>query len=346
MYFRGIILRQHLYELEIFTYNKVRPSIVAGGRNMQLNQLEYLLALSREGSYQKAAKRLHVSQSTISMAIKNLEDELDYLLVQRSNKGISFTEKGKLVLEKAVEIESDIQELLNLKNTFLSEIAGKFFIAGSSHYYNLQLVSLIIKLQERYPRLQICLEDNNNLDIIREVAQKACLMGLVQLNSIDEIFYLSEIEKYNLIFELVEQENMYFVVGPKHPFYQAEGVTLEDFLRYSVIISRYQMSEIFSNYLRTNGYQGRIVILHDIYASRNLVENSDFCAMLIPEFGTFFDNSIYKQNLKTVSIKNFSCNYKIGWVYRKNGYSERENKTVHLVQREWTKMMKEVRTLQ
>ena len=93
--------------------------MIAGGGRMQLNQLDYLLALSREGSYQKAAKRLHVSQSTISMAIKNLEDELDYLLVQRSSKGISFTEKGKLVLEKAAAIDTELQELLNLKNTFL-----------------------------------------------------------------------------------------------------------------------------------------------------------------------------------------------------------------------------------
>ncbi len=138
---------------------------------MQLNQLDYLLALSREGSYQKAAKRLHVSQSTISMAIKNLEDELDYLLVQRSSKGISFTEKGKLVLEKAAAIDTELQELLNLKNTFLDEMAGKVFITGASHYYNLQLVDLIIQLQEQYPRLQICLEDRNNLEIIREVAQ-------------------------------------------------------------------------------------------------------------------------------------------------------------------------------
>ena len=96
---------------------------------MQLNQLEYLLALSREGSYQKAAKRLNVSQSTISMAVKNLEDELDFQILQRNNKGLLFTEKGKQILEKSIEIESDMQELLNLKSTFMDEMAGRFFVA-------------------------------------------------------------------------------------------------------------------------------------------------------------------------------------------------------------------------
>lgn len=197
---------------------------------MQLNQLEYLLALSREGSYQKAAKRLNVSQSTISMAVKNLEDELDYLLVERSSKGISFTEKGKLVLEKAAGIDTDLRELLNLKNTFLDEMAGKVFIAGASHGYNLQLVDLIIQLQEQYPRLQICLEDRNNLEIIREVAQGSYLMGLLQLNSVDEIFYQNEIEKYNLEFSIVAQGKTCFAIGPKHPLYNKASVTLDEFL--------------------------------------------------------------------------------------------------------------------
>ena len=120
---------------------------------MQLNQLQFLLALSKEGSYLKTAKRLNVSQSTISMAIKNLEDELNYQIVQRSNKGISFTEKGQQVLEIAALIDMDIRELLNLKNTFLDEMSGKVFIAGASHGYNLQLVDLIIQLQKQYSKI-------------------------------------------------------------------------------------------------------------------------------------------------------------------------------------------------
>lgn len=302
---------------------------------MQLNQLEFLLALSREGSYQKAAKRLNVSQSTISMAVKNLEDELDYLLVQRSSKGISFTEKGQQVLEKAAAIEIDLRELLNLKNTFLDEMAGKVFIAGASHGYNLQLVDLIIQLQEQYPRLQICLEDRNNLEIIREVAQGGYLMGLLQLNSIDEIFYQNEIEKYNLDFYIVKQGKTCFAVGPKHPLFDKAEVSLEMFLQSSIITSRYQMSETFLNYFRKKGYRERIVILHDIYTSRNLVEKSNFYATFLPEFGLYYDNENYRQNLKAVPIQNFDWTYKSGWVCRKSGYSLREQKVMQLIQQTW-----------
>jgi len=310
---------------------------------MQLNQLEFLLALSREGSYQKAAKRLNVSQSTISMAIKNLEDELDYLLVQRSSKGISFTEKGQQVLEKAAAIEIDLRELLNLKNTFLDEMAGKVFIAGASHGYNLQLVDMIIQLQEQYPRLQICLEDRNNLEIIREVAQGGYLMGLLQLNSIDEIFYQNEIEKYNLDFLQTDEGKMCFAVGPNHPYYEKSNANLTDFLAYSTIISRYQVSELFLNYFKNRGYKERMIILNDLYTSRSLVEKSNIHATLFPEFGMYRDNGVYKQNLREVTFQDFHCTYKSGWIYRKKGYSSYEQRVLRLIQQAW-ESMQEVET--
>lgn len=301
---------------------------------MQLNQLQFLLALSQEGSYMKAAKRLNVSQSTISMAIKNLEDELDYKIVQRGSKGISFTEKGQQVLEKAVLIDMDMRELLNLKNTFLDEMAGKVFLAGATHVYNLQLVDLILQLQQQYSQLQICLEDCNNLKIIHEVAQGNYLMGLLQLNSKEEQFYWNEIEKYGLEFSLVLEGNMCFAVGKNHPCYNAE-VTLKEFLQYSILTSRYQVSEIFQNFLMKNGYKERVVILHDIYTSRHLVENSNYYATFLPEFGLYYDNANYQQNLKALSISDFNWTYKSGWVYRKQNCSYREQKIIQLIQQTW-----------
>ena len=97
---------------------------------MRLNQLEYLLAVAREGSYQNAAKRLGVSQSTISVAIKNLEEELAFQLVQRSGKGVALTKKGHLVVEKAASIELDMREMQKLtldNDTFENTGKSRFF---------------------------------------------------------------------------------------------------------------------------------------------------------------------------------------------------------------------------
>lgn len=92
---------------------------------MQLNQLQFLLELSREGSYSKVAKKLGVSQSTVSVAVTNLENELNCLLVERGGRRVSFTEKGQYVLTQAEEIEQNLEELINIKKHFGMKLLEK-----------------------------------------------------------------------------------------------------------------------------------------------------------------------------------------------------------------------------
>ena len=78
---------------------------------MRLNQFQYLLSLAEHGSFSKAAQELFVAQPSISQAIKEMEEELGILILRRSNKGISFTPQGKVVLEKAQNIMDEIDSL-------------------------------------------------------------------------------------------------------------------------------------------------------------------------------------------------------------------------------------------
>lgn len=302
---------------------------------MQLNQLQFLLELSREGSYSKVAKKLGVSQSTVSVAVTNLENELNCLLVERGGRRVSFTEKGQYVLTQAEEIEQNLEELINIKKTFWDEIAGEICIACASHHYMMKLIDLDINLELKYPELKINIEDNNNLEIISRVQQRHCLMGLLQINTIDKSFYKNEIQKLNLNFNFIEQGRMQFSVGPLHPMYNSKKVSLEDFLKCTTILSRYQMSDTFLNYFRNWGYRRKIIIMHDVFVSRYLVENSPEYATYLPECGLVDENLLYKQHLRTVEIEDFEWAYVVGWITRKNDYTIREKKIAQLVQMEW-----------
>ena len=61
---------------------------------MTLQQLQYLVALAESNSINQAAQNLFVSQSGISKAIKQLESELGFPLLERSSRGITFTSRG------------------------------------------------------------------------------------------------------------------------------------------------------------------------------------------------------------------------------------------------------------
>ena len=81
---------------------------------MKLEVFEYLIAIEKFGSLNKAAKRLYVSQPNLSNVIKNLENESGYTIVDRNHKGVYFTEKGKQVLMIAHNMMKEKEKLLNI----------------------------------------------------------------------------------------------------------------------------------------------------------------------------------------------------------------------------------------
>lgn len=70
---------------------------------MTLDQFEIVSAIVEHGGFREASKKLHKSQSSLSVAIKNLEDELGFKIFERKQKNSIITLNGKLVLEEALK---------------------------------------------------------------------------------------------------------------------------------------------------------------------------------------------------------------------------------------------------
>ncbi len=71
---------------------------------MTLQQLRYLIAVARDGSISAAARALYVSQSSLSVAIKDLERECDVTIFERSPRGIALTSEGDELLGYARQV--------------------------------------------------------------------------------------------------------------------------------------------------------------------------------------------------------------------------------------------------
>lgn len=82
-----------------------------GGINMTLEQLEYVLAVESKGTISAAAQALNISHPAISRSISNLEEELGINIFARSRSGMEITPEGKLVLESAQIIRTEIDRL-------------------------------------------------------------------------------------------------------------------------------------------------------------------------------------------------------------------------------------------
>ena len=71
---------------------------------MTLTELRYVVTLARERHFGRAAERCHVSQPTLSVAVKKLEDELGIPLFERSKSSIRVTETGLRIIEQAQRV--------------------------------------------------------------------------------------------------------------------------------------------------------------------------------------------------------------------------------------------------
>ncbi len=92
---------------------------------MVLRQLEYLIALAREQHFGRAAEACHVTQPTLSAAIRQLESDLGAPIIERGHRYIGLTPQGKLALEHAQRILSDAQDLRRRVNELDEGLTGK-----------------------------------------------------------------------------------------------------------------------------------------------------------------------------------------------------------------------------
>lgn len=80
---------------------------------MELKQLRYFVALAEELHFQRAAKKLHITQPSLSYQIKAIETELDVTLVIRDRKSVSLSKPGKILLEQAKKVLASYDEAIN-----------------------------------------------------------------------------------------------------------------------------------------------------------------------------------------------------------------------------------------
>ena len=77
---------------------------------MELRQLRYFVAIAEEGSFSRAALRLHVSQPPLSTQIRSLETELGAPLLARTNRGVSLTASGQVFYEEVRTILARLED--------------------------------------------------------------------------------------------------------------------------------------------------------------------------------------------------------------------------------------------
>ena len=121
---------------------------------MEIRTLRYFLAVAREENMTRAAELLHVTQPTLSKALKALEDELGKKLFTRRSFSIALTDEGMLLRDRAEDLVT-MADKIEKEFLSLDDITGGELFLGLAESYHIRYLAREIHgLKERYPGLQ------------------------------------------------------------------------------------------------------------------------------------------------------------------------------------------------
>lgn len=146
---------------------------------MDIRDMEYFLAITREGSITGAAKSLRLSQPALTRQLRELEEELGKRLIIRGNRSLSLTEEGRLLRKRAEELlslaERTKREIMNSD----AGISGDVYIgAGETEGVHF-LTQAAKRLRDRCPDVRFHISSGDTGDVTRELDDGLIDFGLL-----------------------------------------------------------------------------------------------------------------------------------------------------------------------
>lgn len=195
---------------------------------MTIIQLEYLLAVANCGSFSQASELCFVTQPSLSMQIKSLEEELGVVLLDRSKKPVVPTEAGEIVLERARETLRHFQHIRESVLELKGETSGKLrlgVIPTIAPYLMHRFIPTFVK---SYPKVELEISEMKTADIIEALKRDRIDAALVAGGTSGE-----GIQEHDLF-----NDRFHIYVSPENPLYERSNVRIEDIdLRDLVILS-------------------------------------------------------------------------------------------------------------
>src|SRR5512139_1320855 len=219
---------------------------------MKLHQLRYLAAVAQNGlNITAAAEKLHTSQPGVSKQIKLLEDELGFQIFVRDGRNLSrVTPAGQQVIDRAVRILREVQNMKRLSDDFKDEARGSLSIATTHTQARYVLPRVIKQFREQYPDVRLHLHQGTS-EQIGEMAALDRIDFAIATGSQSLFDGYSRLPCYRW--------HRHVVVPPGHPLARIRKPSLKQLAAYPIITYVFSFSGPSS--------------LHDIFAREGLVPN-------------------------------------------------------------------------
>jgi DNA-binding transcriptional LysR family regulator len=145
---------------------------------MELNHLKYFYAVARERSFTRASKTLRIQQPTISKMVRNLEEKLGVVLLERHKQGVRLTPAGAEVFQTCESIFGHVDQILWVADRQKGECEGPFAFGATDSVCSYLVPKALGKYLRENPKVRPSLFAGNSNLILSEIQEGRIEFGL------------------------------------------------------------------------------------------------------------------------------------------------------------------------
>ena len=229
---------------------------------MTFQQLKYVITVAETGTITEAAGKLYVSQPSLTKAIHELEKEMNIVIFNRTNKGISLSREGDEFLGYARQV---LDQAAILEDKYKGGHGGKKKFCVSTQHYSFA-VNAFVDLIKQYGQdeYDFSLRETQTYEIIEDVARMRSEIGILFLNDFNEVVMDKILKSHDLEFHLLFIAKPHVFISRNHPLAGREIITNEELEQYPYLSyeqgehnSFYFSEEIFSPFERKKNIRVR-----------------------------------------------------------------------------------------
>lgn len=280
---------------------------------MTLQNLRYAVMIANTGSMNEAAKKLFISQPSLSAAIQTLEEEIGVAVFKRTNKGVRVTVEGSAFLEHARQIVAQYEFL---EHQFINPASKKKHFAISSQHYAFAVRAYIETVKKFKPEeYDTAIRETKTSQIIEDVRTSKSEIGIIYLSESNEKYIKKILKEKQLEFHYLFECGTYAYLWGGNPLSKKDVVTHEELYKYPYLI--FEQGDDTASFMSEES--------ESPYTYPNVIRTNDRATMmeLIREINAFticcgiIDNIYKSQGFKAVPISSEKT-MKIGYITFRN----------------------------
>ncbi|WP_397449502.1 LysR family transcriptional regulator [Pseudomonas sp. NA-150] len=207
---------------------------------MTLRQIRHFIAVAETGSISAAAQAVFISQSTLTLAIQQLEQEIGVILFNRHAKGMTLTHQGHQFLRQAHLILATVDNAKRSLQQSTDQVAGQLIIGVTSLVAGYYLADLLTRFQRAYPNVAIRVMEDERPYIEHLLVSGEIDVGVLILSNLED--------RHALQTEVLTHSPHRVWLPAQHPLLEHDSINLADVAREPLI--QLNVDEMDMNALR------------------------------------------------------------------------------------------------